>query len=460
MRCAASPSYFDENEPHSFFRDWGNSLDVIIIFINWLAYISVAVGFEFMFSWPVFLIHLRVFRFMKPFHGSRAFHGMAHIVDNVLQAIPMLSNVLLLTALMIIMFAVLGLYMFNGALRGRCVVNEGYTFAQTYAASMLLAEPVRFCDMSGTRNLAWPCPSTMICVDYGNPYGGYLGFDHMGFALTTVITAVSLEGWVDLMYNLKEGSGSAPSLSFFIFLVIFFSQFILALMMAALSDIFGSGARLRTMRGALDAVEGEETLSAMRTNLNPALKTEAEDIEEGVYNPFDSIVEGVRGVDWLMAKGRGVHWTEHVELLDERLARQAEMQKNYDDAYAKASEKAIDCDVYDLPVSDPLMKGLLESKAALTVVKLEVQGMTTNWDHLKWTVESWQFEYLTYMLILLSIVAQTVDACVDSGSDVSWWAMLLDKIFCGMFILEVSLDVNLGFSLDNPLNVHQRKTLT
>ena len=101
MRCAASPSYFDENEPHSFFRDWGNSLDVIIIFINWLAYISVAVGFEFMFSWPVFLIHLRVFRFMKPFHGSRAFHGMAHIVDNVLQAIPMLSNVLLLTALKI-----------------------------------------------------------------------------------------------------------------------------------------------------------------------------------------------------------------------------------------------------------------------------------------------------------------------------------------------------------------------
>jgi hypothetical protein len=277
MRAMAAPAYFDELESHSYFRDWGNVFDTGIVFVHWLAYISCGVGLEYVFSWPVFLLHLRAFRFMKPFHGSRAFEGMAHIVDNVLLAIPMLSSVLLLTALMIVMFAVGGLYMFNGALRGRCVVNDNnYSLGTPYVSSMLVSLPVTFCDMSNTRSLSWPCPSTMQCVDFGNPYGGIYGFDHIGHALVTVITAVSLEGWCDLMYCLKESCGTAPAVAFFVILVIFFSQFILALMMAALSDTFGSGARMRTMRGALDAVEGEENLYAMRTNANMQNQVEKE----------------------------------------------------------------------------------------------------------------------------------------------------------------------------------------
>ena len=77
LRSLAAASLFDVKETHTaHFRDWGNVFDAVIVTLSWLAYVCCWAQMDYMFCWPVFILHFRGFRFMKPFRGElRALEG-------------------------------------------------------------------------------------------------------------------------------------------------------------------------------------------------------------------------------------------------------------------------------------------------------------------------------------------------------------------------------------------------
>jgi len=374
------------------------------------------------------------------------FPHTAEVLDNMLQALSMVFNVLVLAAGFMLIFAVFGLYIFNGVLRGRCAVGV-YPPGTPYNETVMdLAHPERFCDITGLKPYAWPCPAHMSCVTHENPHGNYQGFDNFAFALLTVVTTVTMEGWSAVMYQLQEGGGDFWAVIYFVFMVVLFSHVILALIMAALSDIFGSGARLRTMRSALDAVEGEEALDEMRSAVgDPKKLKEIEDRvpDEGSYNPFASLQEGVQRLDWLLPRQLPRdQWDEHLNQVDQLVAEENEVTARFDEAFAKAQELATaetpNGHVYELPDDCRLLQELDSAKEAKLEATSKVTKKALTWDYIRWTVESEDFEFISYVLIFSTIASQTVEASVaDTSSTVAVYANRADDVCCGLFILEV-----------------------
>ena len=83
------------------------------------------------------------------------FPHTAEVFDNMLMSLAMIGNVFLVAMAFVLVFAVIGLYIFNGVLRGRCVVGT-YPASTVYHLNMSLATPERFGDVSGSKPKAWP----------------------------------------------------------------------------------------------------------------------------------------------------------------------------------------------------------------------------------------------------------------------------------------------------------------
>ena len=67
---------------------------------------------------------MRCFRFFRPFKSDE-FGELRVIADNIFESLPMMTNVMLITFLAFLAFAVIGVYSFEGSLQDYCTSAEG-----------------------------------------------------------------------------------------------------------------------------------------------------------------------------------------------------------------------------------------------------------------------------------------------------------------------------------------------
>jgi len=100
--------------------------------------------------------------------------------------------------------------------------------------------------LGNPRFLDWSIMQSVFAgVFTGDLNWGYTNFDHMGGAFLTIFQAVTMEGWVDIMYQLQDVHGSTSVGIVFIMLIVFGSFVVLNLVLAVLCE-------------SLDANEEEE----------------------------------------------------------------------------------------------------------------------------------------------------------------------------------------------------------
>ncbi|XP_051517883.1 voltage-dependent N-type calcium channel subunit alpha-1B-like [Myxocyprinus asiaticus] len=199
----------------SYLRNGWNVMDFVVV----LTGILTVVGPDFD------LRTLRAVRVLRPLKLVSGIPSLQVVLKSIMKAMVPLLQIGLLLFFAILMFAIIGLDFYMGKFHRTCFrIDTGEQAAEFPCGS----EPP-----------ALTCENGTICREYWiGPNFGITNFDNILFAVLTVFQCITMEGWVDILYNANDASGNTWNWLYFIPLIIIGSFFMLNLVLGVLSGEF------------------------------------------------------------------------------------------------------------------------------------------------------------------------------------------------------------------------------
>uniref|UniRef100_A0A8C0IKW2 Sodium channel protein n=1 Tax=Chelonoidis abingdonii TaxID=106734 RepID=A0A8C0IKW2_CHEAB len=235
-------------EDFTFLRDPWNWLDFTVITF---AYITEFVNLGNVSA-------LRTFRVLRALKTISVIPGLKTIVGALIQSVKKLSDVMILTVFCLSVFALIGLQLFMGNLRHKCLqwppdnftletnitsyfnstIGENGTFVNVTVtpfdwkgyiedeSHFYILEGQNDALLCGNGSDAGQCPEGYICVKAGrNPNYGYTSFDTFSWAFLSLFRLMTQDYWENL-YQLTLRAAGKTYMIFFV-LVIFLGSFYL-----------------------------------------------------------------------------------------------------------------------------------------------------------------------------------------------------------------------------------------
>ncbi|XP_029381082.1 sodium channel protein type 4 subunit alpha-like [Echeneis naucrates] len=224
--------------PFTFLRDPWNWLDFTVIV---MAYVT-----EFIDLGNVSA--LRTFRVLRALKTISVIPGLKTIVGALIQSVKKLADVMILTVFCLSVFALIGLQLFMGLLRQKCVrslthcINSSYSHNASFICNNrtwssradFLSHEDNFYKVEGAKdalicgygNDAGKCPDGFDCLKVGrNPNYGYTSFDTFGWAFLALFRLMTQDYWEKLFHQTLRSAGKTYMV--FFVLVIFLGSFYL-----------------------------------------------------------------------------------------------------------------------------------------------------------------------------------------------------------------------------------------
>nr|XP_040050747.1 calcium channel, voltage-dependent, N type, alpha 1B subunit, a isoform X8 [Gasterosteus aculeatus aculeatus] len=199
----------------SYLRNGWNVMDFVVVLTGILA--TVGADFD--------LTTLRAVRVLRPLKLVSGIPSLQVVLKSIMKAMVPLLQIGLLLFFAILMFAIIGLDFYMGKFHRTCFRID--TDEQVADFPCGLEAPARTC-ANGT-----------ACREYWTgPNFGITNFDNILFAVLTVFQCITMEGWVDILYNANDASGNTWNWLYFIPLIIIGSFFMLNLVLGVLSGEF------------------------------------------------------------------------------------------------------------------------------------------------------------------------------------------------------------------------------
>ncbi|KAF6362150.1 sodium voltage-gated channel alpha subunit 3 [Rhinolophus ferrumequinum] len=235
-------------ENFTFLRDPWNWLDFSVIV---MAYVTEFVDLGNVSA-------LRTFRVLRALKTISVIPGLKTIVGALIQSVKKLSDVMILTVFCLSVFALIGLQLFMGNLRNKCLqwppsdsafessttsffngtMDSNGTFVNvtmsTFNWKDYIEDDSHFYVLDGQKDPllcgngsdAGQCPEGYICVKAGrNPNYGYTSFDTFSWAFLSLFRLMTQDYWENL-YQLTLRAAGKTYMIFFV-LVIFLGSFYL-----------------------------------------------------------------------------------------------------------------------------------------------------------------------------------------------------------------------------------------
>uniref|UniRef100_A0A3Q3KPH8 Voltage-dependent N-type calcium channel subunit alpha n=1 Tax=Mastacembelus armatus TaxID=205130 RepID=A0A3Q3KPH8_9TELE len=198
----------------SYLRNGWNVMDFVVVLTGILA----TVGSDFD------LRTLRAVRVLRPLKLVSGIPSLQVVLKSIMKAMVPLLQIGLLLFFAIVMFAIIGVEFYMGKFHTTCFkISTGETVDWPCG----LEPPAR------------TCPNGTECREYWTgPNYGITNFDNILFAVLTVFQCITMEGWVDILYNTNDVAGNAWNWLYFIPLIIIGSFFMLNLVLGVLSGEF------------------------------------------------------------------------------------------------------------------------------------------------------------------------------------------------------------------------------
>ncbi|XP_051465127.1 sodium channel protein type 5 subunit alpha-like [Apus apus] len=260
----------------TFLRDPWNWLDFSVIVMAYLG------AFGILGSVSV----LRTFRVLRALKTISVVPGLKIIVGALIQSVKKLADVMVLTVFCLCVFALIGLQLFKGNLRYKCIRNsteslsvfhnpnltwESYEFFEKYTAHFAKKEGTSDILLCGSD--AGTCPPGYMCCKIGpNPDYDFTSFDTFGWAFLSLFRLMTQDYWERLYQQTLRASGKVYML--FFMLVIFLGSFylvnlILAVVTMAYEDqnkatIAETEAKERKFREAMELIQKEQEALALK----------------------------------------------------------------------------------------------------------------------------------------------------------------------------------------------------
>ncbi|XP_042859873.1 muscle calcium channel subunit alpha-1-like isoform X9 [Penaeus japonicus] len=216
----------------AYIRSVWNFLDFLIVVIGLISgaldFLMQGEGGEAGFDVKA----LRAFRVLRPLRLVSGVPSLQVVLNSIVKAMVPLLNIALLVMFVIIIYAIIGLELFSGALHFTCYNNET-------GNRMENPHP---CD-NGTAGFS--CSDLnkdgqfYVCRDgWEGPNYGITNFDNFGLAMLTVFQCITMEGWTDMMYYIADAMGNSWQWIFFVSMIILGAFFVMNLILGVLSGEF------------------------------------------------------------------------------------------------------------------------------------------------------------------------------------------------------------------------------
>uniref|UniRef100_A0A3B4UBG3 Sodium channel protein n=1 Tax=Seriola dumerili TaxID=41447 RepID=A0A3B4UBG3_SERDU len=252
----------------TFLRDPWNWLDFMVIS---MAYITEFVNLGNVSA-------LRTFRVLRALKTISVIPGLKTIVGALIQSVKKLSDVMILTVFCLSVFALIGLQLFMGNLRHKCVfwpinTTESYLAngSKGFDWDEYIMNDTNFYFLPGQADAllcgnssdSGRCPEGYTCMKAGrNPNYGYTSFDSFGWAFLALFRLMTQDFWENL-YMLTLRAAGKTYMIFFV-LVIFVGSFYLVNLILAVVAMAYEEQNQATME---EAQQKEEEFKAMLEQL-------------------------------------------------------------------------------------------------------------------------------------------------------------------------------------------------
>ncbi|XP_056868422.1 sodium channel protein type 4 subunit alpha-like isoform X4 [Takifugu flavidus] len=224
--------------PFTFLRDPWNWLDFSVIV---MAYVTEFVDLGNVSA-------LRTFRVLRALKTISVIPGLKTIVGALIQSVKKLADVMILTVFCLSVFALIGLQLFMGNLRQKCVRSTAHCVNDSLPANAsffcnnktwtsmkdFINEEENFYKAEGAKDAlicgngsdAGKCPDGFECLKTGrNPNYGYTSFDTFGWAFLSLFRLMTQDCWENLYHQTLRSAGKTYMVFFVV--VIFLGSFYL-----------------------------------------------------------------------------------------------------------------------------------------------------------------------------------------------------------------------------------------
>nr|XP_025039134.1 sodium channel protein type 5 subunit alpha-like isoform X2 [Pelodiscus sinensis] len=257
---------------------------------NWLDFSVIIMAYVGEFSDLGNVSVLRTFRVLRALKTISILPGLKVIVGALLQSIKKLADVMILTVFCLSVFALIGLQLFKGNLKHKCVRNFNSTNGTIYLDEKKWGSFDEFIHDSenyfkkndttdfllcGNSSDAGSCPDKYVCLKVGeNPDNGYTSFDTFGWAFLSLFRLMTQDYWERLYQQTLRASGKIYIL--FFMLVIFVGSFYLVNLILAVvtmayeeqnkATIAETEAKEKKFREAMELLKKEKEALAAKRN--------------------------------------------------------------------------------------------------------------------------------------------------------------------------------------------------
>ncbi|XP_051809469.1 sodium channel protein type 4 subunit alpha-like [Acanthochromis polyacanthus] len=271
--------------PFTFLRDPWNWLDFTVIVMAYLT--------EFVDLGNVSA--LRTFRVLRALKTISVIPGLKTIVGALIQSVRKLADVMILTVFCLSVFALIGLQLFMGLLRQKCIRSLAHCINSSYSPNTsficnnrtwsspadFLGSEDNFYKVEGAKdalicgygNDAGKCPDGFDCLKVGrNPNYGYTSFDTFGWAFLALFRLMTQDYWEKLFHQTLRSAGKTYMV--FFVLVIFLGSFYLVNLILAVvamayeeqnqATIAEAWQKEREFQLAMEHLRREQRLAAKR----------------------------------------------------------------------------------------------------------------------------------------------------------------------------------------------------
>ncbi|XP_036725737.1 sodium channel protein type 5 subunit alpha isoform X3 [Balaenoptera musculus] len=211
---------------------------------NWLDFSVIIMAYTTEFVDLGNVSALRTFRVFRALKTISVISGLKTIVGALIQSVRKLADVMVLTVFCLSVFALIGLQLFMGNLRHKCVRNftvlsgtNGSVEADGLvweSLDLYLNDPENYLLKNGTSDVllcgnssdAGTCPEGYRCLKAGeNPDHGYTSFDSFAWAFLALFRLMTQDCWERLYQQTLRSAGKIYMI--FFMLVIFLGSFYL-----------------------------------------------------------------------------------------------------------------------------------------------------------------------------------------------------------------------------------------
>uniref|UniRef100_A0A8C3EXS1 Sodium channel protein n=1 Tax=Corvus moneduloides TaxID=1196302 RepID=A0A8C3EXS1_CORMO len=198
---------------------------------------------------------LRTFRVLRALKTISVIPGLKTIVGALIQSVKKLSDVMILTVFCLSVFALIGLQLFMGNLKNKCLLwpSKNSTAFEKYVApyfngtefdwAAYINNESHFYRLEGAKDFllcgnssdAGKCPEEFICVKAGrNPNYGYTSFDTFSWAFLSLFRLMTQDYWENL-YQLTLRAVGKSYMIFFVVVIFLGSFYLINLILAVVA---------------------------------------------------------------------------------------------------------------------------------------------------------------------------------------------------------------------------------